>query len=236
MAVVHDAASRSHADDVTGSIAVETFSWTHTPVGTPKGVVVTVEHNSSGDQVGQVYYGGVQLIRVVTSVRTVTESSRVYIYFLGTGVPTGARTVSVEHTGTASTQAQCFTVTAGAGMDTVVDAHAGNNDLGIIANPSITVTHTGTLTGWAGFCAHGYGGATPVSTGLQSGEVYRYGFDPGAAVAMVYTRHGGADAASSTYGYTTLVSDDQNLTAIVVKEIAQSLAVPELVMPSRTPV
>jgi len=49
----------------------------------------------------------------------------------------------------------------------------------------------------------------------------RFGVDFGAFSGMTYSRHGGADAASSTYGYTTLASDDQLITALVVTEVAE---------------
>lgn len=224
MAIAHDAASRSHSTDALSHTAASAFSWTHTPVGTPKGVVVTITQPlGSGDEVSGVTYGGVAMTRVISVARTATEQMRVYIYHLGSGILTGARTVQVTSTGTSAKQAHAFTMTAAAGMDTTVDASSGA-DLGIIANPSRTVTHTGSLTGWAGYAAHGYGGAAPVTTGLQAGETYRFGHDPGAAVAMVYSRHGGAAAASSTYGYTTLTSDDQLLAALVVKEVAPPVA------------
>lgn len=221
MAIAHDALSENSATDSASFTA--DASWTHTPVGTPKGVcVIITQPTSSADEVSGITYGGIALARSITQARTVTEQSRVYIYFLGSGIPTGAQTVAVTLTTqtAAAKHGMAFTMTAAAGQNTAVDASNGA-DLGIVANPSITVTHTGTLSGWAGYCGHTYGANTPVSTGLQSGETYRAGHDPGAAVAMVYTRHGGADSASSTYGYTTLASDDQNLAAVVVKEVPE---------------
>ncbi len=216
MAIAHDAASRSHGTDAGGHTAATAFSWTHTPVGTPRVVVVTVTQPiGSGDEVSGVTYGGVTVPRAVSGVRTTTEAMRVYIYFLGSGIPTGAQTVQVTSTGTAAKQAHAFTATAA--WTTVADSST-SSDLGIVANPSVTVTHSKTLAGWAGYAAHGYGANGVASTGLQTDETYRFGHDPGAAVGMVYTRHGGANAASSTYGYTTLSSDDQLIAAIVIAE------------------
>jgi len=220
MAIAHDVLSENSATDNVSFTA--DASWSHAASGTAKGVVVVITQPlSSADEVSGVTYGGVALSRQKFQQRTVTEQMAVYIYFLGSGIPTGTQTVAVTLTTqtAAAKHGMAFTMTAAAGNNTAVDAVSGDGNLGIVANPSITVTHTGTLAGWAGYCGHTYGANSVVTTGLQTGETYRAGHDPGAAVAMVYTRHAGADAASSTYGYTTLASDDQNLAAIVVKEV-----------------
>jgi len=225
MAIAHDAVSRN-TGDTDATTHTGNWSWTHTPVGTPRGVVVAIVQSGSGatDDVSAVTYGGVGLTRVRRDQRTVTEQGATYLYHLGSGVPTGAQTVAIT-SGAVVKQAYCYTMTAAAGMDTAVDA-ANGADLGIIANPSVTVTHTGTLSGWAGYAIHAYGAAAPVSTGLQTGETFRFGVDFGAFSGMTYSRHGGADAASSTYGYTTLASDDQLITALVVTEVAEVLPEP----------
>lgn len=221
--IAHGAASRSHATDALGHTAASAFTWTHTPTGTPKGVVVAITQPlGSTDEVSAVTYGGVALSRVRSTARTTTEAMRVYLYFLGSGIPTGAQTVSVTSTGTTAKQGHCFTMTTTDGSDTVVDADNGS-DLGIIANPSLTVTHSGTLNSWVGYGIHGYGGAAvpnlTASAARQANLTLGFGHDPGAATAETYYRTGAAAASSSTYGYTTLASDDQVIAALVVKPL-----------------
>jgi len=213
--VVFDAKSRSTATDTTESTA-NPQTWTHTPVGTPKAVIVTItQPDNTGDEVSGVTYGGVAMTRVRSDASTQAEAGRTYLYFLGTGIPTGAQTISVSRSATiAPQQHHAFTFTADG--DTVVDSHSFAN-IGIVANPSTTATFTGSLENWAGVAAHLYGGAAPVSTGLQVGETYGFGHDGGNAVAMTYYISSVPVASSTTFGYTTLTSDDQAIGWVIVK-------------------
>lgn len=218
--------SRSEATDAGGYTTASSKTWTHTPTGRVNGVVLAITQPlGSADEITAASYGGVAMTRSVSQVRTTTEAMRVYLYFLGTGIPQGAQTVSFTSSGTLAKQGHVFTFATTDNSDAVVDA-SNSSDLGIIANPSITVTHTGSLNagGWAGFAIHGYGGAaTPTltaSSAKQTGETAGFGHDPGAATAETYYRTATATASSSTYGYTTLTSDDQVIAAIVVKPSA----------------
>jgi len=118
MAVAHDASSMYPTG--TGTTAsVGSFSWTHTPVGTPKGVIVF--EVSTVAVWSAVTYGGVSLTAVPggSAVDTSTEPGAVVAWFLGSGIPTGAQTIEVTRTnnGTAS-YAYAATVTAGADTGT----------------------------------------------------------------------------------------------------------------------
>lgn len=101
--VAFDAISNSGGTDTT------TFSWTHTPSGTPKGVLVLIyqEGNASGpgpDEITGVTYDGEAMTEVANSPElggAYTRGGVIYAYFLGSGVNTGA--VSVEVTCSAST-------------------------------------------------------------------------------------------------------------------------------------
>ena len=116
-----------------------TFSWTHTPVGTPRGVAVIISQEKATDQVSGITYGGVNMTRVRFDARTATEAGGVYIYFLGSGIPTGAQAVVVTLSGVEDTNAVSLTVTAAS--DTSVDTSNGL-DAGIIANPSLSISPT----------------------------------------------------------------------------------------------
>src|SRR5690348_8787000 len=81
------------------------MTWSHnTGTTSPEGVVVMLAHGTeSTDLVVGVTYGGVAMSRIQTNTDTVTEPGRSYIYFLGTGVPTGTQTVSVDLTSATTT-------------------------------------------------------------------------------------------------------------------------------------
>lgn len=224
MAVVFDAKAPSHTEATAGWNTATAATWTHTPVSTPRGVfVAVVQGGATGDQVTAVTYGGVSMTRVRSDINATAELGRTYLYFLGTGIPTGAQTVSVTSSGTTPKYAVSFTFTASA--DTYVIASNGA-DAGVVANPSLTVTFPATYAGWAGVAAHFYGGAAPVTTGLQTGETYANGPDFGALAGMTYYRSNGSSGSSTTFGYTTLTSDDELISAAVIAEdvgISQAL-------------
>ncbi len=114
MAVAYDAASESHSG-TTGDTNSTGFSWTHTPVGTPKGVVVFVRCNASPDPVTAVTYGGVAMAKPAGTFAedTAGEPGTIQAWFLGSGIPTGAQTVAVTRTNNAiNVYAMAITVTA----------------------------------------------------------------------------------------------------------------------------
>src|SRR3990172_11880265 len=102
-AVANDAASESHTG-TTGSTNQASFSWTHTPAGTPSGVLVFVFTRSATLTVTGVTYGGVAMTAIGggAAVDTAGEPGRVDTYFLGASIPTGARPVVVSRTNNAT--------------------------------------------------------------------------------------------------------------------------------------
>jgi hypothetical protein len=116
-----------------------TATWTHTPVGTPRGVVVLIPQGVQTDQVSGVTYGGVAMTRVRLDARATAETCASYVYFLGKDIPTGAQTVAVTSTGTNPKWPQVITITASG--DTEIDVQSGG-DAGIIANPSVAIIPT----------------------------------------------------------------------------------------------
>jgi len=99
MAIGYDAASESHTG-TTGSASETSFSWTHTPVGTPKGVLVFTFVNANADDATAVTYGGVSLAAVSggRAVDTAGEPGDCKAWFLGSGLPTGSQTLTVTVT------------------------------------------------------------------------------------------------------------------------------------------
>src|SRR3972149_1067868 len=92
------------------------FSWTHTPVGTPKAVIVWVVQNAATTvEANAPTYGGVTMTLVGSSVNSTGERGRVDCYFLGTKIRTGSQTVEVTvitPPGTYYRGASCVTLTA----------------------------------------------------------------------------------------------------------------------------
>lgn len=135
MAVAYDAYSAS------GAPSADTLSWTHTPVGTPRGVLVLIVDNAaSSNAITSVTYGGTAMTAVNGSPvahTTGSEDGYLYAYFLGASIPTGAQTVEVTESTATSKSAACYTVTAGG------DTHAssaGVLDSGGMLDPSTTVS------------------------------------------------------------------------------------------------
>ena len=121
MAVAFDASSESHTG-TTGSVSQSSFNWTHTPVGTPKGVLVfTFSTLSSNDNATAVSYGASSMT-AVSGGRAVSTGGTyigdVKAWFLGSSVPTGAQTVTVTRTNnTDEMYAVAHTVTAASNTD-----------------------------------------------------------------------------------------------------------------------
>lgn len=114
MAVAMDAFAESHTG-TTGSTSEASFTWTHTPTGTPRGVIVFVFTNVPANDATSVTYGGVAVPAVsgAQAFDSAIESGCCTIYFLGQGVPTGAQSVVVNRTNNADVMyAISTTVTA----------------------------------------------------------------------------------------------------------------------------
>jgi len=96
MAVAFDAVSESHTG-TTASASEASFSWTHSPVGTPRGVVVFVFIIAAdADYVTSVTYGGTAMTENPTfAFDSADEPGRTYAFSLGSSVPTGNQTVVV---------------------------------------------------------------------------------------------------------------------------------------------
>jgi hypothetical protein len=140
------------AFDAVSNVAAGTgnLSWTHTPVGTPRAVIVFIVQTGAGtDQVTSVTYGGTSMTEVSGSpnLHAAGETGAVYAYFLGSAIPTGAQTVTVNVSGAASKRAVAYTLTANA--DTEIVDSDGTINSSFLSNPSRTLSLSG-RTSWAG--------------------------------------------------------------------------------------
>jgi len=124
----------------TGTVDPQT--WTHTPVGTPKAVVVaTVHGNTAIDHVLSCTYGGVSMTKSVTAADTQTEDGRADIWFLGAGIPTGAQTVSCDLDSATTDDIHFVSITFTGSTDTEIIAT--DVDQENQANPTATLSFGG---------------------------------------------------------------------------------------------
>src|SRR3989344_1361307 len=114
-AIAFAAASESNTS-TTACVSAATCSWTHSPVSTPRGILVFVYTlNSSTAKDTSVTYGGTSMSSISggTATDTTGEPAVVHTYFLGSAVPTGNQTVVVNRTNDAvEVYAVAFSVTS----------------------------------------------------------------------------------------------------------------------------
>lgn len=135
MAIAFDASSESHTG-TTGSTSEASFSWTHTPADTPKGVLIFTFVNANADDAVSITYGGVNVPVVkdsgnndVRAVDTTGEPGDCKAWFLGSGVPTGSQTVTVTRNNNSNVMyAVAITVTSS--QDSAV--HTGTGGIVLI--------------------------------------------------------------------------------------------------------
>lgn len=193
--------------DSKGAAATGTgeLSWTHTPVGTPRGIVAYVVQYAAGDdQVTGATYGGVTMTEVTGSplLKTTGEAMAVYAYFLGSSIPTGAQTVVVSVSGAATKRGMSIAMTAGGNTEiNDVDATLTSDSA---ANPSATLS----LGGVASFASIGFmSGHDAVGSSVALADwnnVYYSDFGTEVGGADRYNTVGTADV---TIGHTQAAED-----------------------------
>lgn len=217
MAVAHDFASESHTGSV-GSISEAQFSWSHNPVGTPRGVLVFVVNLvSDGDNVSSVTYDGAAVPFVENSIATDIsgEAGLCAAYFLGSGVPTtDPATVVVNRANTANELwAVAITVTAAA--DTATTGIVKLEGDGTLAEQNVDDGSPGTnsmryAAGFSGLASFPPTGAS--STALHD-------FDTGQQTAAA-VRETTAGQGSRPVGFSSGTTDDRAFVHLAIKEAA----------------
>ncbi len=204
----------SNATPGTGNL-----SWTHTPVGTPRGVLVGIFYPTDAvDAVTGVTYGGVAMTEVAGSplIKATSEDSVVIVYHLGSGIPTGAQTVSVTISGsTVEKAAVAYTVTAG--TDTVVqDTGTISNDS--IADPSVTLDHGGNDCFDAIFLKSGVSAPTFITPFVGWTSSYEFDFGLGAAGVGGAYKFDPIGSENVSAGWTQ-GADDATAIAVAIREV-----------------
>lgn len=211
MAVAHDAAF-----ELVRTLTTNPFSWTHTPVGTPRGVVVYIEHDTSAtDHVTGVTYGGVAMARVVRATDTAAEPGAAEMWFLGASIPTGAQTVEVTLSTGTDDNFHCVSATVTASDDTeVVDFDGVSEDA---SNPAVTLAYAGrTCISYVG--AH-LGGSNIADYTEKSGQESVHTHDWGILQSQ-FSRQTTPGTSDFTAGWDRATADDAALVAVAVSEVA----------------
>lgn len=231
MAVSHDAYSKMTAE-ARGPGNPASHSWTHTPSGTPKGVLVWAVTGpgslvSGDDAVTGVTYGGVSMTKVgEVFIASGGERGAAYLYELLSGIPTGAQTVSVTVNGMPTSVSasypwwMCMAVTMASGGGSLVRIDSDSITSAGTANPSVTMDAT-TRTGISylgGFSAVGTMGSISAGTNCTlTGSGYDYTNSDDVAFVVRQTT-----PATGTFaiGYTA-ASDDVAMLAATYYESSQ---------------
>lgn len=214
MAVAHDAASNAHSGT---SSSTGDFSWTHTPVGTPRGVLVLIVLNAEAiDEIAGVTYGGVAMAEVPLSPllhSTGSEDGTLFGYFLGSGIPTGAQTVAVTTSGsTRAKTAEAITVTAS--RDTIVD-DTSTLETGAQTNPSVSLDCTADAAIYAMLHSGATGGS--VSVDGNTTEIREATFTGSFTYSSARRTSNSGGAGSFSIGWTS-TSDEQAVLGVAIRE------------------
>ena len=192
------------------------YAFDHTPVGTPRGAIVYVIVNGvSVAGVTGVTYGGTAMTQVSLSpaLNATGELGACHTFFLGSSIPTGTQSVSVDATlGTEVSVAGCTTLTAAQDTSVVTTGKVESNS---DDNPSVTLS----LGGVSSFCMIGaWSGLGNLSMAPFTGWTDRFEHDFGNQNGLIYTYDtvGTTDVAA---GYTA-GSDDVAMIAVAIRENA----------------
>lgn len=214
-AVAHDAASESHTG-ATGSTNQSSFSWSHTPAGTPRGVLVFIHTVSSTKRVTSVTYGGVSMTEIIggAAVDTNGEPGRIDTFFLGTSIPTGTQTIVVSRTNNADEMyASASTQTASVNTEIYTTGIVLLQESGTYSVQSVTDGSTGVNS--LRYASGYYGGNNTLSAG--TGSTVLNSIDYGSQTSTT-VRETTAGQGARNVGFTAS-SDDRAAVHLAVREI-----------------
>lgn len=224
--VAHDGSSESHTGS-TGSTSEASFSWTHTPAGTPRGAIVFTCDGSSATHAGTaVTYGGVSMTAVSggEAVDTAGEPGSIKAWHLGASIPTGAQTVTVTRTNNANVM---YAVAATQTASTDTAAHAAGVVLlqedGTFAEQSVTDGSPGTNS-WRYAAAYsGLDTTANLVAGANSTVVQFIDFTVN---GCVFARENAAGQGSRSIGFSNAGTDDRAAVHVAVKESGAAVVAP----------
>lgn len=221
MAVAFDAVSNA-----TRTTTADPFTFTHTPSGTPRGIMLAGSFGnatSPANYWGTVTYGGVAMTRVSAADAeadklSVGERGGCAVWYLGTGIPTGAQTVSIDYLsaiGANDAIFGCVSVTA-ANDTELIDSDFFDTTVG--TNPQRTLNYAGrtSLALAAIWC--GFNGVVSFTGSLAGNTTVGSPFDFGSC-CLALTRQTSAGSSDHTIGMSTSASDSMAMSALAISEV-----------------
>jgi hypothetical protein len=209
-AVTHDSTAGGGAD----------ASFTHTPVGTPRGVLLFVTFTGSfagsTDQIDSTpTYGGVSMTEVAGSplLFSGTEDKQIHVFHLGSSVPTGPQTVAFSVVDIAA-YSTCITYTA-SGDTEIVDTTT------ILTTASGNVTGTLSLGGRTCEAAMAFvnGSGLPADTSPLTDWTQQRETDHGSQTSGAYT-YDTVGSADVTFGTNEAASTHVAAFGVAIAEVA----------------
>lgn len=193
-------------------------TWTHTPVGSPRGILVAVIHGTTvTDHVTAITYGGTPMARMVRATDTATEPGAAEWWFLGTP-PTGPQTVSAT-CGSTTDDIQFVSLSfTGPGNTEVLDTDSLEQN---VADPQRTLQVGGREA--IAVCAIYSGRPNTTDLTPLAGMTSVLAVDAGAFVFRV-DRQTASSTSDPTIGYTA-GSDDTAFVAISIASLVSLGAV-----------
>jgi hypothetical protein len=217
MAVAFDAAFESHTG-TTGSTSQASFNWNHTPVGTPKGVLVFTFVNANADNALSVTYGSASLTRVPNgrALATSAEPGDCVAWFVGSSIPTGLQVVTVNRTNNANVMyAVSVTVTAATDTEACIPVLLQGGSTQAPAEQTVTDFTPGANS--VRFAGCNYGGSGVPVTGANSTAMQSIDF----GVRTIGTvRETTAGQGGRLVGFTD-ASDDVAAVHLAIRELVQ---------------
>lgn len=219
MAVAHDAVSES-----VDSVAVASFTFSHNPVGTPRGVLVFVfTPNFNADYITSVTYDGIAMTRVTggQAIDTAGEPGRCDTFFLGASVPaTDPANIVVTRTNNAAiVYATAATVTAAA--DTEVTGIVLVQGDGTLAEQSVDDGSPGTNS--VRYAGVYFGDLAVPAAGANSTALIESDF--GQRTASMFRETTAGQGARSVGAASGATSDDRAAVHLAVREAATNATV-----------
>lgn len=204
-------------DAYTQNISSGTHSFTHTPVGTPSGVLVFVirTDESSTDVISGVTYGGTAMTAVTGGLArdTTGEPGLCKAYFLGSAVPTGAKTVQVTSTDSGAEFFTCAITVTSVGDTATAGVVLLEGD-GTLSEQSVNDGSPGSPS--VRYAAGFSGINTPPSVGSNSTSLGAENFSTLSAVACRETTSG---QGARSIGFSSAESNDRAFVHLAVKEV-----------------
>ncbi|MBI4479429.1 MAG: hypothetical protein HY651_05360 [Acidobacteria bacterium] len=205
--IVFDASSEG-----TGTTSL---SWTHAPVGTPKGVIVFCMNNTNSDVFSGATYGGTTMSQINSATDGAGEPGFTEAYFLGASIPSGSQTVvCTVSSGSTAKHGVAYTVTAASDTQT-----AGTGSCTVSADaddPSCSITSVAGASYAAAAMHSGQNaeGSTTAGPGFTIGPSNDYGTQTTGSERMTSQQSSG----NVTVQFITAASDDVALVGVAIQQ------------------